>query len=382
MSGSGFKKYCQNVAVLFAAFFLPCVLYEVFLEVRSFQNDLRFAGQSLPYYSWEFRSSDGRKLSSQSGLLKLLLHPSLGYRNQPNQLTEHFRINQLGFRGEDTLPISSMRHRILLLGGSAAFGTGLRSDGETLSAKLTAALPSTEVINAAVIGYQSGQEFTSLMNNVFGLKPTIVIGFDGANDLVADPVYEKHEDLLGYNGFEQIELQLRKLYWLENRNVFIRLASGAFTTLFPKTLEMCALALQVSQGDHSPEAIERRLAQSARVYTSNILQMRRVLSALNIHFLSVLQPNRQSLASGVKGGLGRERDWYGEFRSLVKTAPGVSEIESIDLNDFPKEFSPDQFLDDIHLTAEGTQKAARLITERINRLGWATSNDLPSQNGG
>ena len=51
------------------------------------------------------------------------------------------------------------RKRIVLVGGSAAFGTGLNSDSETFAHQLEKELESVEVINAAVIGHKSGQPF-------------------------------------------------------------------------------------------------------------------------------------------------------------------------------------------------------------------------------
>jgi hypothetical protein len=55
-------------------------------------------------------------------------------------------------------PCVSARKRIMLLGGSTAFGTGLNSDAERFGNRLGELL-NVEVLNAAAIGYGSGQSW-------------------------------------------------------------------------------------------------------------------------------------------------------------------------------------------------------------------------------
>src|SRR6185295_479060 len=105
-----------------------------------------------------FCSTAGSFLTSDRGYLKLSVYPMSLYRNLPLQRSECFRINSLGFRGAELNTGASSKTRVILLGGSTAFGTGLDEDSQTIAAHLEARLERSEVINAAVIGYQSGQE--------------------------------------------------------------------------------------------------------------------------------------------------------------------------------------------------------------------------------
>ena len=72
----------------------------------------------------------------------------VGCVNLPDQSTQFFRIDHLGFRGRELDPRDQDRHRVVLVGGSAAFGTGLQSYAETLAVQLEQRLPDTEVVNA------------------------------------------------------------------------------------------------------------------------------------------------------------------------------------------------------------------------------------------
>ena len=127
--------------------FIALVVLEVCLELLSFL-DARARNRSLrPHYPWMFCTTSGRRLTSDRGLLKLSLHPSALYKNQPNQRAESFNTNSHGLRGPEAATGS---RGVLVLGGSTAFGTGLDSDEETIPAAL-GCLSGRESVNAGVI---------------------------------------------------------------------------------------------------------------------------------------------------------------------------------------------------------------------------------------
>src|SRR5690606_1999457 len=111
-----------------------------------------------PTYSWSLYTSSGEKIGAKDGILKLMLRPYITYGNLPNQSTPYFNINSRGMRGPEFEKDPPASGRIILVGGSSAFGTGLQSDQETLAHHLSQKL-GVEVINAAVIGHQSGHQY-------------------------------------------------------------------------------------------------------------------------------------------------------------------------------------------------------------------------------
>jgi hypothetical protein len=223
------------VAILFLLSFLffgTLWLLEVELEADHVREWTEKSKEIRPYYWWQFLTHDGRDIGYEhKGPLKLALHPFAIYSNLPNQRSEHFTIDERGFRRTGLGKPYDGRKRVLLVGGSTAFGTGLDSDRETVAADL-AGLLDAEVINAAVIGHGSGQELTYLLNDLVDLHPDLVIALDGWNDY-----YRRFEvsdgRLLGMNGFDQIEDQLVTLARLEEPSLHKRLRNLPWL-LFPR----------------------------------------------------------------------------------------------------------------------------------------------------
>jgi hypothetical protein len=124
--------------------------------------------------------------------------PYLAYRPKPNQQTRTAHINSLGLRGAETdaLPGPGV-YRILLLGGSVAWGYTSMSDDETPSEVLESYLnahrrrsrllrdKTIEVLNGAVPGYVAWQEALVYAMDYRRLKPNLIVTLDGTNDYAA-----------------------------------------------------------------------------------------------------------------------------------------------------------------------------------------------------
>lgn len=127
---------------------------------------------------------------------------------RPNLHSRFYRTNTLGFRGpETTLDKPLGRFRVVVMGGSAAWGFGSTSDENTVAGRLQTILReqlpelNIEVINAGQIGYGSTQELIYFHRQVRALNPDIVLLFDGYNDILADFInptsgWPLHSDLL------------------------------------------------------------------------------------------------------------------------------------------------------------------------------------------
>lgn len=119
--------------------------------------------------------------------------PYLHWVTKPNRRGRFFRTNALGFRGPEVAqPKPPGRVRIVVLGGSVAWGLGATADDRTVAGRLEAHLRQqrpgldVEVVNAGQVGFVSGQELILYHRLVAGLSPDLVLLFDGYNDVEAD----------------------------------------------------------------------------------------------------------------------------------------------------------------------------------------------------
>lgn len=119
--------------------------------------------------------------------------PLIGFLPVPNQNLGHLRINSLGFRSEN-ISFEKPRNvkRIILLGGSVAFGRTATSNENTIAYQLERELNTYitvnnryrwDVINLAVPAGISLQELLVLTKVGLRYEPDIVISLSGFNDI-------------------------------------------------------------------------------------------------------------------------------------------------------------------------------------------------------
>jgi len=161
-------------------------------------------------YSGNLVDRLGGTLSRRQGHIKFALDPWTTYRNLPNQKLPYLTIDANGYRVADPSPVGG-RKTIVILGGSAAFGQGLASDAETFAAQLAQKAPAFHVVNAAAVGFVSGQELAEMVHYADRLRPALYVVFDGWNERHAQSDGAAGYGL-GYNWqmVQQIEDQLRK----------------------------------------------------------------------------------------------------------------------------------------------------------------------------
>ena len=108
----------------------------------------------------------------------------------PGYHTDTVNVDSLGFRGSGfEVPKPEGTYRIVVLGGSAAFGAGV-PDGMTIPAYLEASLDAdfpyrVEVINAGVPGGTSFGERWRALNQLPEVGPDLVVVYSGYNDSLA-----------------------------------------------------------------------------------------------------------------------------------------------------------------------------------------------------
>jgi hypothetical protein len=119
------------------------------------------------------------------------------------------RINNLGLRGPEVTPAANKKARILVLGDSYTFGSGVR-DEETFCAVLGQALgEQVEVINAGVPGYGIFQMARSLRHLDSLLDPRIVVVAFPTGDIFRQP-FNSIEEERAYLQTEEKRKRLRR----------------------------------------------------------------------------------------------------------------------------------------------------------------------------
>jgi hypothetical protein len=302
----------------------------------------------------------GRPLTERRGDLQLMLDPFTLYRNFPNQRTSHFAIDANGFRGSGAEARGAPG--AVVLGGSAAFGMGLGSDGETFTARLNVLDPDHRWVNAAVVGFLSGQELSQMMHYADRLEPKLYIAFDGWNEQYSQLFPEQVGREFGYNWamFEMLQDRLFQFVASE-----VPPGSSGLQPLVPRPA-------------FDPAVNQERIFVA---YARNLKRMADFGRSRGAVFQPHLGKKRRLVANeGPAWGAWRKahQTTHGRFveqyDALIARARAYSEAERIpflDLNQSPRLLEhPDAlFVDAVHLNAVGHQIVAELINERLRRLG-------------
>lgn len=349
---------------------IGAVLFEIFCEcLLNYQMQKRDK-EIRPNYQWSTYTSKGCRTGLQEGILKLMLYPGVGYINFPNQETPYFSINSKGFRGAEVEEKQKARKRIVVVGGSAAFGTGLKRDSETFCAQLDKKLGDVEVINAAAIGHSSGQELVYLLRDLIDLEPGLIIAFNGHNDYA----YSWHSNYRwsDFQGHDELENQLHKMYLLTHSNFFARCAN-IYRVIFAKTLYKLRHSYRIkpiknlmgkiigSNDDRNEKELHKRLGAISSIYIRNIMKMNRLAKAYNANFLCVLQPSEVTITTG--------KGHYAIFCSKVRKLLDQYKIPYIVLNDYAMKLKKDMFMSTLHLDERGNKVIADILAEKIIKEG-------------
>ena len=135
---------------------------------------------TTPDFAVILTTQSGEPLADRKFGIKLALDPYTLYRNLPDQQTASFTIDSHGFRID--IP-AALAPNTFVVGGSAAFGQGLRAGELPFAALIDQRSDVFRVANASVIGYVSGQELATIVHYLDDFDPDLYVVFDGWNDL-------------------------------------------------------------------------------------------------------------------------------------------------------------------------------------------------------
>lgn len=159
-----------------------------------------------------------KSLTRQFGGAKMVRHRYLGYALNRNYAFKADRHNSLGFRGDD-LSADADLYRIVCLGGSTTYGTGVADYKKSYPYLLEEELQQlkhdrVEVINAGVPGYGSLELLLNYRLLIKSLKPDLLIIYTGVNDIVARLVWPPEAFRADNSGYRLPLYQNRQIpFW-------------------------------------------------------------------------------------------------------------------------------------------------------------------------
>ena len=120
--------------------------------------------------------------------MRYKVHPITGWRAEPNQSHQSVTTNEHGLRGPRDMLKVAHENKVLLLGGSFAWGWGATSDATAPGSLIQAELneESTDpvsLINLSEAGFTSLQEVQSCLTAIDELNPSTIICVTGYNDV-------------------------------------------------------------------------------------------------------------------------------------------------------------------------------------------------------
>jgi lysophospholipase L1-like esterase len=362
------KKLLINICLSLVSFSGTFILgYYLYNHFRKPHENFIF-GSANDEYMFTLYNRNGEKISDIEGSLKLVIDPFTIYQNYPGQKTSKYSINSHGFR--DTYN-THRPYTAIVLGGSAAFGFALDRNDQTFSSKISEYNEKYNVINAAVIGFLSGQELSQMIHYLDEFKPSLYIVFNGWNDIYDPHAFARtklkennkivHAPIGYNNSFLGIEKRLSDYFQLTQKE---------------KKLPIVKLT-PVGDPLNETELFREILSK----YVSNIVKMHSFANARGSRLLLVFQPelgNKRTRSSNESEVLktwiekydyldNKITERYKNFVSGAKKSLREQDISFIDIN-AERQFSENPqtlFFDVVHPNELGHDIIAKIINQTL-----------------
>lgn len=301
-------------------------------------------------------------------------HHWLVYSLRPNYRSLNYPVthNSYGFRGpEFSVPKPAGTYRIVALGESTTYGTGITDDARTYPARMEHHLRGRypgvriEVINAGVGGYTSAENLMNLVFKVLDLDPDLVIPYHAHNDIHPRRQPRFSGDYTGYRTtWCPSALSRDRLFgWSAlGRIVGIRLGLWRPESIYKYTT---TLTTERPQGE---EYVDNFSRSSSKYFRRNL---RAIVAVAKDAGIEVLLPTAAYFADGEPAGPYRSVYEQG-MREHTEVVRQVAAETGAGFFDFAAVMPPDPryFTDAVHLTEEGADLQGRLFAERLAALGY------------
>lgn len=376
-------------------------------------------------YRLAYHNQSGQSIQGLPSTGQLVVQQSAaGYQLKPNQQNPAIALNPQGFRTNQPLEVSKPKNevRILVLGGSTAFGTLAQNNDATFAQQLEKQLNQQvldqrnnsksfrpdvlpyfadeqekalklpprireaqyRVINAAVPGYTSGNSLAQL-SHLLAYQPDAIVLLDGYGDLLLpsnQPIATiPHLDRLTSNAANHLLSTLSTGLSQFIQQFYIIKLPAFFLTKPKPTVEAVVDPSETNTGalrDRLPKD-EAELKRRSDRYQTNLQQISLLAAGAKIPVLYALQPelahrSASSITKSEKSLLDSLGKDYGDridksYKSLQsaaenakKNSPNLIILKNKERIDRIK---GDVFLDPIHLTLEGHRAIAEQLYEAI-----------------
>jgi lysophospholipase L1-like esterase len=317
----------------------------------------------------------------------------LGFLGAPNSKMATFEINEIGFRDSAVEPRVPNEYRILILGGSAAWGWGASANRHTISGALQELLNedssgvSYRVMNGSYLAWTSLQERITLMEFYERFDPDLVVSFTGFNDIISVQYGNSRELLrLEFNMVEDaVENNLKPMGTLKAiRKVVGSLGIWRLVVYIREQLHSGKSGGSI---DYKPERSSRGVPKILDRY----LSMANYTASHGDQFLLALQPDIYTTGKQLTAPEAEVKQWldsrnsenfdntFIQYRSdLVQglTALPSSGINVIDLAPVFDDVSETMFTDDSHFNDSGYRGIARALHDVIKKNHDYDVNDV------
>jgi len=187
-----------------------CLLVALEIGLR-----VKFSHRADDEFCFVTQTSSGKSLSVSPGNLVITPDPFTTFRFKPDQQFRNCRINRWGLRARDFEKEKPEGvYRIIVTGGSAAFGLNIYDDEKMFDRLLEEKLNSGsdrvyEVINAGAVTYTSAMELSLYIHRLAEFEPDMIISLTGWNDFYMPHIFP-HNDPYNTQFHMRVEQMLER----------------------------------------------------------------------------------------------------------------------------------------------------------------------------
>lgn len=311
--------------------------------------------------------------------------PYLLYTVRPGLEHEHCSTNAFGMRNPEVPeePPADV-FRVLVLGGSVAWGYNARSYDETFTALLESALGArasdcpplagkrVEVLNGAVFAYVSWQEVLAYCRTYRRFRPHAVVTLDGTNDVHAAV-------RTGKVGWPMRYVPSKDAYGAGKPSLGDALGTWArYRAERLKFVRWIRESRSPTLTDKAPPPIDDVVAE----YRRAMELLGDLTGAEGARLMMVLQPMailpdtkpltpfEERVVEHTDGVIVGQNDYYARcfdaFRPMLRTvADARPHVASVDATRVFADFEAAAYTDDCHLTLEGRKRLARFVSDAL-----------------
>ena len=422
----------SSTRIRFVAYSIIVIVSLVFIEVISLSTfavyHIVLGGKSLSNFKEIISSHYSNIYGHNSATVSGDYDPVTQMQYPANfSASDKFTINEFGFlsNGSEVLALNGFPDkndktiRVIILGGSSLFGSGVDSSTKTIPANLERIInlnysgnldhqKKIQVLNFGHPGAHTSIELAKLSQYLIHLEPDVVISFDGFNDAWYAMFEHKRQPGRFPHGV---------INWADYSYFYYDILSGGaphitgasfglISYLLPTTSSLVASAynklnhgdLYTKMAEYPPfklsKFIHARDGDFADGLLTNYAAMGGLACAKGIAFWGVLQPHAleyyQYLTNSEKDKISSWEQIYGKYTNgrtgyankmaalYDKYEAGLSELNErfshcskvnfISLrNIFSTSHDVDIYVDNIHYTEEGNKRLAAEMAELLNK---------------